>query len=309
MEEYLKIWFLDVGHGDCAYIEMPNGARMMVDCGGSDNWAFKLLKHYKITKKESPNAWGYALDELVISHPHGDHISDIIGIHDEIGFKWLQGGYRNFIDEIKQDDIDFRKRNKDAVLKFISVVKNYNAEYKVEEDRVAAADPPCKVESKRFLQYEKDIDLNELSWFTTLEIGGKKVLFTGDMTSAGVKRILESKRASEFKEFLKKTTVVKVPHHGRVNGCSKEMFEALGDKPLLCIASDKVLDNTNEGTSNISWYGENTSDDLVLIDGKMEKRKVLTARKDGDIYLSISKEGEISVVTNCFKDVREKIMS
>lgn len=85
----LQIWFLDVGHGDCAYIQLPNGAKMMIDCGGGDNhWPSLLLKHYKVTKNEKsvsiPNKpeVKHGLDMLVITHPHGDHFSDIQSIHD-----------------------------------------------------------------------------------------------------------------------------------------------------------------------------------------------------------------------------------
>lgn len=129
----LKIWFLDVGHGDCAYAELPNGARMMVDCGcDDDHWPSKMLKYYEITKDANPvplpnhsHPSGYAIDQLVISHPHGDHISDIEAIHDEIGFYLLTGKHSDFIDKISVDTIDFRKRGQNAAKKFVSIVKKY----------------------------------------------------------------------------------------------------------------------------------------------------------------------------------------
>ncbi len=304
----LKIWLLNVGHGDCAYCVLPNGARMMIDCGGSQNWASKVLKHYNITKEGAPNPWGYALDKLVITHPHGDHISDIISIHDEIGFKWLRGGYLDFIDDIEIDKIDFRKRNKDSVEKLIAVVKKYTGKYKKEEDRVAESNPPCVASHKRFIPFSKGMDLNELSWFTSFEIGGHKILFTGDMTASDVRKILESERAEDFKKFVKGTSILKVPHHGRENGCSEEMFEAFEDEPLLCIASDRVLDEQNEGTSNIGWYKHRTSDEEIMIDGQWQSRWVLTTRNDGDIFLSISDEGDFEVNTHVFKSLRKELL-
>src|SRR5690349_13874806 len=120
----LRIYFLDVGHGDCAFIELPNGARMMIDCGcGVDQWPSKLLKHFKVTASENPivipNLFAkYGLDNLVISHPHGDHLADIESIHDDIGFLSLTGGYRDFIEQISIEQIDFRKREQAAAEKF-----------------------------------------------------------------------------------------------------------------------------------------------------------------------------------------------
>ncbi len=310
----LRIWFLDVGHGDCAYIELPNGARMMIDCGcGEDHWPSKLLKYYGITKKDNPmtipnDRRKYGLDNIVITHPHGDHISDIQSIHDEIGFYLLTGGYHNIIDRIKIEQIDFRKRGQDAAKKFIEVVKKYTGKYDESKDRVSLAKPVCVVKKHRFIDYEDGMDLNELSWFVSFEIGGHKILFTGDVTSEGIQKILSSNKADSFKNFVKGTTVLKVPHHGRKNGCSHELFDAFGNKPILCIASDEILNERNEGTSNIQWYADRTSDQKIKIDGEMQNRKVLTTRKDKDIFLKITDGGELEVMTNCFQNEKSKIL-
>ena len=309
----IKFWFLDVGHGDSSYIELSNGARIMIDCGCSLNhWPSKLLKHFNVTAEGKPvpipdEKRKFGLDKLVISHPHGDHIADIKAIHDEIKFCWLRGGYSTFIDEILES-IDYRKRNEEAVGKFVEIVKNYTGEYDASRDRTVQACPPCGVEYKRFLSYTKGMDLNELSWFSSFSIGGQKVLYTGDMTANGVRKILDSNRAEEFKEFVKGTSILKAPHHGRENGCSEELFKAFGNKPLLCIISDEVLNEKNEGTASTQWYYDRTNDNKVLIDGVMQNRRVLTTRKDKDIYIEIDDSGALSVTTNCFVDVKSKIL-
>lgn len=314
-DDKLMIWFLNVGHGDCSYIELPNGARMMIDCGcGEDHWPSRLLKHYSISGKANSVTipeigTKYGIDNLVISHPHGDHMGDIESIHDDVGFYSLTGNYSSFIGQIPTESIDFRKRGKMAAEKFRQVVNKYHGKYVAARDRVALCKPACIVNNKRFIGYQDGIDLNELSWFVSLEIGGHKVLFTGDMTKAGVKKILGSDKATEFTNFVRGTTILKVPHHGRENGCSAEMFENFGHKPLLCVASDKVLDDQNEGTSNIEWYSARTSDTPLNIDGSLQNRKVLTTRKDGDILITISTTGEIEIATNSLKQVRDIVLS
>jgi len=311
----LKLWFLDVGHGDCSYIELPNGARMMIDCGCAEShWPSKMLNFYNINKTSSPVPIPnvekkYGLDKLVITHPHGDHIADIEAIHDQIAFYFLVGSYLPFIDQINADKIDFRKRNESAVKKFYEVVKKYTGEYEKEKDRVIAADPPCSVLHRRFIGYEENIDLNELSWLSSFTIGGKKVLFAGDMTAAGVNKILESDKATKFKDFVKGTTILKVPHHGRENGCSQELFDAFENKPLLCIVSDQVLNEKNEGTSATQWYYERTSEESLNINGSLENRRVLTTRSDKDICIEIGEDGTIEVTTNCFADKKETILN
>jgi beta-lactamase superfamily II metal-dependent hydrolase len=308
----LNIWFLDVGHGDSAYIELPNGARMMIDCGcGVDHWPSTLLKHFNVTADypaDIPDETNkYGIDKLIISHPHGDHIADIESIRDEIKFYMLVGSYSDFIDKITVDDIDFKKRGKDAAKVFIEVVKRYTGQYKKEKDRVHGARPSCTVEKKRFIGYSEGMDLNELSWFVSFSIGGHKVLFTGDMTATGIRKILASPSAQEFADFVYGTTILKVSHHGRENGCSQEMFDLFGDKPIACIASDESLNERNAGTSNIEWYRTRTSDTPVLVNGTHESRKIFTTRKDKDIACSISTDGNLSFQTNVFSELRKKL--
>lgn len=307
----LKIWFLDVGHGDCSYIQFPNGARMMIDCGGGDNnWPSKLLSHSNITREAAPiplEGIGnkYALDNLLISHPHGDHLSDIESIHKKIGFYSLTGGYNNFIDKIEDEKIDFRKREKKTGDYFKSVVKNYTGQYVKEKDRIIT-DNACAVKKERFLSFNSEIDLNDISWLVSLEFGNEKILFTGDLTAKGVTDILASDKADKFKEFVRGTTILKVSHHGRENGCSEELFDAFGAIPKLCIVSDEILNEKNEGSSNIKWYDDRTEGSLV--DGKKSERKVLTTRNDKDIFVSVSHTGVMQVQTNCLKDIREKLL-
>ena len=307
----LEIWFLDVGHGDCAYIQMPNGARMMIDCGGGEkSWPSKLLKHCGLKKGATPvpipdNFTGHALDMLVITHPHGDHLDDIQAVYENVGFYSLLGGYTYCIDKITMEQIDFRKRGQDAAKFFVKVVKEYISPLDSSKNR-PINDPACIVRMARFLDYEEGMDLNDLSWLVSLSIGGQKVLFTGDLTTTGVNKILESKRADEFKEFVKGTTILKVPHHGRENGCSDEIFEAFEKPPLLCIVSDEVLNDKNEGTSNVQWYTDRSNG--FPVDGKQEKRYSLTTRTDRDIYLGIDDTGQMAVMTNALKDIREKVL-
>lgn len=311
----LNLWFLDVGHGDCCYIELPNGARLMIDCGGgSDNWPSKLLSHYSITKTLSPvplaaSSMKHGLDNLIITHPHGDHLSDIAAIHDDIGFHLLSGNYRSFIDKIADTSIDYKKRGQEAAKKFKEVVRSYCGTYNPTNDRVALAkSDSCHVKKARFVEYEDGIDLNETSYLVTISYAGQKILFAGDLTASAVTKILQSNKAEQFKSFVKGTTILKIPHHGRENGCSPEMFDLFGSKPILCVASDEVLNDRNQGTSSIDWYTARTNDKKVKINDAMESRKVLTTRKDKDIHFEIPLFGDMAVRTNVFKDLRGQLL-
>lgn len=308
----INMWFLDVGSEDCTYLELPNGARMMIDCGGSNHWPSLLLNAYGMTKKKNPVVIPgrldsqYGIDNLVITHPHGDHYSDIKMIHDDIGFFLLTGGYTPFIDKLDKTKMDYR--NESATEAFLEVVKAYKGTYVESEDRIEQAKPGCLVKKKRFIEFEEGVDYNDLSWMITIEIGRNKVLFTGDMTKSGINSILGSSRAQEFKDFVAGTTIIKIPHHGRENACSQELFDCIGSKPLLGIISDEEINDRNESTASTSWYSSRISDEQLLIDGELQSRKVLTTRKDKDICIAISDQGGIVIKTNCFSGVKDSIL-
>jgi hypothetical protein len=284
----------------------------MIDCGGgNDNWPSRLLNANRINNKEDtiPTNDGskYGIDALVVSHPHGDHLSDLASIHDTIGFRTLYGGYNSFIDNISDDAIDWRKRGKTATNKFRQIVKNYTNPVSP-DNRVGLSKSDCVVEHGRFISYSDGVDLNDISYLVTFTYKGQKILFPGDLTASAVSNILKSSKASGFREFVKGTTILKVPHHGRDNGCSEELFNLFGGKPLICLLSDEALNQRNEGTANTAWYTARTSDTQVSINGVLSNRKVLTTRSDKDIFLSISSTGDVTIQTNYFKDVRPQIL-
>ena len=71
----LEMVFWDVQHGDAAYLKTPNNTHIVQDLGtgsydrGSET--FSPLLHLK-------QNWGVdRLDQVIITHPHKDHIDDI----------------------------------------------------------------------------------------------------------------------------------------------------------------------------------------------------------------------------------------
>lgn len=71
----VEIVFWDVQHGHGTYIKTPNNRHIVIDLGtGSygSNQEFSPLRHIKYV-------WGIdRLDYVVVTHPHKDHIDDIM---------------------------------------------------------------------------------------------------------------------------------------------------------------------------------------------------------------------------------------
>ena len=66
----LKIW--NVQHGSAAHIRTPNGGYIAVDCGSTEAGSPLLALKNQLGQSQ--------LDMAIITHPHVDHISDILNL-------------------------------------------------------------------------------------------------------------------------------------------------------------------------------------------------------------------------------------
>ena len=62
----LNVFFIDVGQGDCSFIELPNGETLLIDVGEYD--AADTVIDFINSRNIS------SLDYVVATHPHSDHI-------------------------------------------------------------------------------------------------------------------------------------------------------------------------------------------------------------------------------------------
>lgn len=72
----MKVIFYDVEHGSCCHIITPNNTHILVDVGSKTNSS--IVKH--INKKYF-SGYGGRIDELIITHPHEDHIYDLPNLY------------------------------------------------------------------------------------------------------------------------------------------------------------------------------------------------------------------------------------
>ncbi len=66
----LTLWFLDIGQGDAALVEWPDGRRWLVDGGPPGDAVLRWLRREGIRR----------LDAIVLSHPHPDHIGGLLPV-------------------------------------------------------------------------------------------------------------------------------------------------------------------------------------------------------------------------------------
>ena len=62
----LQITYLDVGQGDCTFIQLPNGETMLIDAGNHKDGQ-SIIQYIQSQDTE-------VLDYVIATHPHADHI-------------------------------------------------------------------------------------------------------------------------------------------------------------------------------------------------------------------------------------------
>ncbi|MDD2468757.1 MAG: hypothetical protein PHI97_32690 [Desulfobulbus sp.] len=265
----LKISFLNVGHGDFTYATTPLGDNLVIDVGSGAVVPSKFLS--KIS----------TISELQVSHPHTDHFDDIIGLSAKTIKSFRCPSLTNFLDE----KIGWRKSDKGKITKLRQMKKN-----------LAADNGAVKVGSGfgHTVWFPPNIDNNDpntASIVTILSYKGVKVLFGGDLPASGWEALLKKK---EFVTAISGTTIFKVPHHGRTEGCCEALFNLI--KPKLCVISDKPIEKDNKNTASTSWYSVRSSGCKVV--GASSERKVVSTRSDGSIFISVDDKGSLQVCTN-----------
>ncbi len=256
----LKIAILNVGHGDFVYAVSPSSHNLIIDCGdGEDITPSKFLS--KVT----------SVSELQVSHPHTDHFSDIAALSTKTIYSFRTPDPNNFDEKL----IGWRKSDSSA----IRALKSLHGKIKANNNAVPFGEGfshtvwnPTNVDYK---------DPNTASLVTVLAFHGFKILFGADLPTAGWESLLKK---DDFVKAIQGTTVYKVAHHGREVGCCEALFKVIS--PLLCVISDKGIDDSNENTVATDWYCQKASGACVanLPAGK-NIRKVLTTRSDGSIFI------------------------
>lgn len=254
--------FVNTGNGDAICIE-SGGECAIIDFGGL-NGAFNdyLNKNIKQAK----------IKYSFITHFHSDHLKDFFEVSKS---KDLE----NLI-LLKNLNDEMIKKN---IIENISKIEKSNARHirlidtkEIEERKVIFSLGNATLEVLWPTKLKGEVNSNSL--VIRMDFAGKSILFTGDV---------ENKAEIALKNILKEnfdlsnTIAIKVAHHGS-NQSSSEKFLQIFEN----VEDFIVLLNENR-----AWQNNDTIERL------QKHGNVYQSYKDGNIRLDISKEGEVSVVT------------
>ena len=199
----MSVTFLDVGQGDCSFIELPNGKCILIDAGENEN-AAKIKRHIK-------NAGYEKIDYVVATHPHTDHIGAMAKVIKafDVGNVYMPRAesttktYKNLLEAVGDKELGIKKAKAGVVM--------------IDEDGIFAqfvAPTEDKYES-----------LNNYSAVLKLTYKNASFLFTGDAEKESERQIKDDIDAD----------ILKVGHHGSGSSSTSSFLGKVS--PDLCIIS------------------------------------------------------------------------
>lgn len=207
-KDLLKVTFLDVRQGDAELIQTPDGKVILIDSGqagnpyrsfdGGKNVVLPFLEKEGIKK----------IDMVIVTHPHDDHLGGMISVLTsdikvdtilDCGLVYSSGGYKKYLELIKEKKINFKIPTKGEVL---------NWGDRVTAQVIAPQVPPNK---------RLDRSPNNNSIVIRMDYKDISFLFTGDCEQEEESEILNSGART-------KVTVLKAGHHGSETSSSPRYY-------------------------------------------------------------------------------------
>ena len=200
---HIKVNMIDVGQGDCIFIETEHKKKILIDTGGSENSDYdvgeKIVVPYLLDRGKTD------IDYIFISHFHEDHAEGILSIIDQLN--------------VSKVIINRQTTETDLYLNLIS---------KIDKSKIIIIDENDKIEIDGvtfniLLSNEEMDNLNNTSVIMKMIYGECSILFTGDAES-------------ELEYLAKnnvKSQILKVAHHGSNTSTTDDFLDKVSPKIAL----------------------------------------------------------------------------
>ena len=210
-----RVTFLDVGQGDSAVVELPDGQVVLID-GGATYERFDMGRSVV-----APFLWNRGIgriDQVIGTHPQLDHVGGLAWVirHFMVKNYWGSGETR--------EELFYRRLQQSLTTQGLQ-------ERVAREGQEIVASGPCRMvvlnppagERHDTLLHDSHLDghrLNNHSVVTRLTCGQHSMLFAADVERDGLLRMMGSTVQGPIE-------VLKVPHHGAVSSLNREWLTAL----------------------------------------------------------------------------------
>jgi hypothetical protein len=327
------IWIFSVGRGTAAFVRTGLNHGFIIDMANSDEFSpAEFIKETfvnKLTKYKE-----FRIAQAVLSHPHRDHIQQCEYLRDgkslhpklltcpndrqpgeEVAWNRISDNREGFADLLQTYRDLFKKR--EPPLQTIQYETNRSLPSALEYGLYYLRPSICAaLHPKDDNQYG-----NALSIMLYLRHGVNTILFPGDITPEGMKRVLDNghgveKRFTRFEPSFSRSypdshqktsnqiglrklledyglSVLVAPHHGLESCFSSELYDSMKNKkPQLVAISEKRHTSPQDGKIHATYQGEDGASGLyVSIDGEREKRDSVSTANGHHILIVFNGTG------------------
>lgn len=281
-DDLLKVHFLDIGQGDCTFIQFPDGKNMLIDAGKLSDGEYIVEYIKSLTDSGKINV-------LLATHPDNDHIGGMKAVFDAFDIEYCYrpyvyysgnditfnenfnvkssasqrsecntAEYRNFLSSLYNEKCAWSFFNKDS--DFSQTIRFDGSELTYSFDFFT---PTNAVSNIAYSQ------TNDYSPICVLEYCDVEIMFTGD-----AEEVSEQEFLNYYKEDNLKTDVLKIAHHGSSSSTSDAFLTAVN--PEWAIISC--------GENNAYGHPSKTVLEKLQANGTTLMRTDL----QGNIYIEIS---------------------
>lgn len=248
---------IDVGQGDCIYMETINKKRILIDGGGSENSDYdvgeNVLVPYVLDKGTK------TIDCIILTHAHEDHIEGLISVVEKL--------------KVNQIIVGPQPTNEFLYEKLLIVAAENNVPIKT-----ASKGDKFYIDNVEFevMHPENNIkfkdDLNNNSLVIKIKVDEITLLITGDIEKQAEMLIINENISAN---------ILKVAHHGSNTSTSEEFINKVSPQVALI----GVGENNNFGHP-----AENVIERLNKI-----ACNIFRTDNHGEVKLRLFKNGEIKI--------------
>lgn len=265
----LRATFLDVGQGDAALFDLPDGRLLLVDAGGNpaggpDPGQSVLVPLLQARRRQH-------VDIAVLTHPHPDHYGGLGAVLDHVSVAELwdsgQAEAERGLDEGTSAASELLARARKAGTRVHKPAELCRAPFRAGGARISVL-APCPA-------HDPGLDANDNSLVLRIEYAGRSLLLMGDAEAEEEAALLASGAALQ-------ADVLKVGHHGSRTSSSTALITAV--RPSVAIIS--------AGAAN--RFGHPHAEVIERLHGA--HARVLNLAEVGGTQLTIERDGHVAVI-------------
>jgi len=289
-DDSLRVHFIDVGHGDCVFIETPDdanprnhvkqGLRVLIDAGEprySRDWPVRYLKRLGLRR-------GDRIDYVFATHLDEDHVGGLPMVYDTFHvLNTIEPGFDNPTKPAKAFRAAACRESLEGTTFWRDPVKSgLIRRLGGRLDLGREVDARLLFYSANPLKGKRDTRSNFSSVVLRVRYGATSFLFMGDAPG-----VVEESLLKLYDDGLLESTVLKVGHHGSATASSKRFLKAVSPKyAVICAGLRHGLPKTAAGALLRDTCGAEVwrTDDQDNEEGK----NALTAAGDDNILITTS---------------------